>query len=87
MYSTKTNLKLYLYDPNRTGNVTRLEIMNKDYIIEPLHARVNTMLVFNLFNICMKSLTCIGCSLEPATCYHTTCSRLTAGGGWSEDSA
>ena len=73
----------------RTGRATLqgLEIMNKDYIIEPLHARVNTMLVFNLFCICMKSLTCIGCSLEPATCYHMTCSRLTAGGGWSEDSA
>ena len=87
MYSTKTNLEYDLYDPNRTGNVTRLEIMNKDYIIEPLHARVNTMLVFNLFSICMKSLTCICCSLDPATCYHTMCSRLTAGGGLSEKSA
>ena len=87
MYSTKTNWKYDLHDPHMSGNVARLEIMNKDYIIEPLHARVNTMLVFNLFNICMKSLTCIGCSLEPATCYHTTCSRLIAGGGWSEDSA
>ena len=73
--------------PEQGGQRYKLELLNNEYILEPMHARINTMLVFNLFDICMKSLTCIGCSSEPATCCHTTCNRLTAGGGWSEDSA
>ena len=52
-------LDLCLNDPNRTGNVTTWNylIMN---VLEPMHARINTLLVFNLVDICIKSLTCIG---------------------------
>ena len=74
-----------LNDPNRTGYVTSWDdlVIN---VLEPLHARINTLLVFNLFNNCMQSLTCIRIVLELATCCHTKIIRLIAGGDQSEDS-
>ena len=46
----KKKIDLYLNDSNRMGYVTSWDYL-VIYVLKPLHARMNTLLVFNLFNI------------------------------------